>query len=154
MSSKKNVVSRSTTIQSEQANASSSGYIDDYSHLRLSYYQHQSNVSEISSGTSEDTSCDTFDTMETELSETSVVDAKEVERQKMREYYISQIPDLPHPSYTMASIISSASRKMGPMYLRYNDRIEQGSQVRDSMNNLEFNPHRRSTLKPNQFPKN
>ncbi|CAH0690108.1 unnamed protein product [Spodoptera exigua] len=153
MSAKKNQVQQSTPVRSNHIDASSSGFIDDYSQLRLSYYQHRGAILDITD-ISEDTSAgETFETVETSLSETSVtVDEKEARRQKLRDYYISQIPDLPHPSYVVASIISSASRKMGSIHLRYNDRIEQGKQAPDSQNDLEFDPERRSTLKPNQFP--
>nr|XP_021194976.2 uncharacterized protein LOC110379581 [Helicoverpa armigera] len=149
MSTNENSNNQSTSFGSDQANTSSSGFIDDYSHLRLSYYQYRGDISDISSGTSNTSS--EFETIETNLSETTVVDAKEVERQKLREYYISQIPDLPHPSFVAASIISSAATRMGSVF-RYNDRIEQGSQVPDLKNDMEFDPKRRSTLKPNEFP--
>uniref|UniRef100_A0A2A4J1T9 Uncharacterized protein n=1 Tax=Heliothis virescens TaxID=7102 RepID=A0A2A4J1T9_HELVI len=149
MSANENYNSQSSSFQSEQGNTSSSGFIDDYSQLRLSYYQHRGDISDISCGTSNTSS--EFETIETNLSETTILDAKEVERQKLREYYISQIPELPHPSYVAASIISSAASKMGSVF-RYNDRIEQGSQVPDLPNDMKFDPKRRSTLKPNEFP--
>ncbi|XP_022818027.1 uncharacterized protein LOC111350627 [Spodoptera litura] len=155
MSAKENQMRQSTPNRSNRSDSSSSGFIDDYSQLRLSYYQHRGAISDVTD-ISEDTSAEethTFETVETSLSETSVtVDEKEARRQKLRDYYISQIPDLPHPSYVVASIISSASHKMGSIHLRYNDRIEQGK-VPDSRNDLKFDPERRSTLKPNQFPK-
>ncbi|KAF9823849.1 hypothetical protein SFRURICE_013386 [Spodoptera frugiperda] len=155
MSAEENQMRQSTPLRSNDFDASSSGYIDDYSQLRLSYYQHRGTISDITD-ISGDTSTEeqTFDTVETSLNETSVtVDEKEASRQKLRDYYISQIPDLPHPSYVVASIISSASRKMGSIHLRYNDRIEQGK-APDSRNDSKFDPERRSTLKPNQFPNN
>ncbi|KAJ8723986.1 hypothetical protein PYW07_007966 [Mythimna separata] len=156
MSAKKNNVTQSTSVQSDQTNTSSSGFIDDYSHLRLSYYQHRGPLSDIASGTSEDTfSEETFDTVLTDLSEISPITIEgQAERQNLREYNVTQIPDLPDPSYVAASIISSASRKMGPVHgvhFIYNDRIEQGGRAPDSSNDLEFDPQRRSTMKPNQF---
>ncbi|KAJ8713958.1 hypothetical protein PYW08_007578 [Mythimna loreyi] len=159
MSAKKNNISQSTqcTERSDQTNTSSSEFIDDYSHLRLSYYQHRGPLSDVSGGTSEDKSEETFDTVLTDLSEvsqTSIDDEKQAEIQKLREYNVTQIPDLPDPSYVAASIISSASHKMGPVHgvhFKYNDRIEQGSRVPASWNDLEFDPQRRSTMKPNQF---
>lgn len=158
MSAKKIQTSQSTSLGLEQANESSSGYIDDYSHLRLSYYQYRSALSDKSSGTSADTSTQgTFDTALIDLSDTSqpsIVETED-ERRNIRDYHVSQIPDLPDPSYVAASIISSASHNMGPVHgvhFRYNDRIEQESRIPDSQNDLEFDPPRRSTMKPNQFP--
>lgn len=150
MSAKNDKTCQSTSTQTEADSSSSSDFIDDYSQLRLSYYQQRS---EFDISTTESYSDETFNTAETDLSEVPK-DPKETERQKLRDYYISQIPDLPHPAYTVASIISAASRKMGPIHFRYNDRIEQGDEIRDSRNDLEFAPERRSTLKPNQFPNN
>ncbi|XP_026734710.1 uncharacterized protein LOC113498765 [Trichoplusia ni] len=150
MSAKNDKTLESTSTQTEADSSSSSDFIDDYSQLRLSYYQQRS---EFDISTTDSYSDETFNTAETDLSEVPK-DPKETERQKLRDYYISQIPDLPHPAYTVASIISAASRKMGPIHFRYNDRIEQGDEIRDSRNDLEFAPERRSTLKPNQFPNN
>ncbi|CAD0203847.1 unnamed protein product [Chrysodeixis includens] len=151
MSAKNEKSLQSTSTLTEADSSSSSGFIDDYSQLRLSYYQHRDafDPSSFTSGTADET----FNTAETDLTELPE-DPKEAERQKLRDYYISQIPDLPHPAYTVASIISAASRKMGPIHFKYNDRIEQGDEIRDSRNDLEFAPERRSTLKPNQFPNN
>lgn len=155
MNAEKNEISQSTSALSDQPSTSSSEfYIDDYSHLRLSYYQPDDTGSTFEPSTDEsNTFCkESCDTLETELSVTSIVDAKEAERQKLREYYISQIPDLPHPAYTAASIIASASQRMGGVLLRYNDRIEPGNQVHDAYKEMEFTPKRRSTLKPGEFP--
>ncbi|KAG6452455.1 uncharacterized protein LOC115445011 [Manduca sexta] len=147
-------------------------FIDDYSHLRLSYYQHRlssSNESEasdyviVSSGDTSESSDfvmvssdqtdlsrysleDSRTTEQTDISDTSI---KIDERQILRDYYISQIPDLPHPSFTVASIIASASQRMGGVHFKYNDRIEQGD-AGDQVD-VEFSPSRRSTLIQGQF---
>ncbi|XP_045776657.1 uncharacterized protein YBL113C-like isoform X2 [Maniola jurtina] len=71
------------------------------------------------------------------------------ERRKLREYLVSQIPDLPHPSYTAASIIASASHRMDPSNrFVYNNRIEQGNRRDEDFEMETFTPERRSTLKP------
>ncbi|KAM3962519.1 uncharacterized protein ACR2FA_003424 [Aphomia sociella] len=131
-------------------------FIDDYSHLRLSYQrahfkESMSNVTFTDSSVSNRDSSIGFnscDTIETDLSESF---KEPDERQKMREYYISQLPDLPHPSFTVASIIANASQKMGSQF-RYNDRTEQGKSTEQS-ELFEFSPQRRSTLKCKALPK-
>nr|XP_026489748.1 uncharacterized protein LOC113396139 [Vanessa tameamea] len=114
-------------------------FIDDYSHLRLSYYQHRGN--------------DTTDYSNLSLNE-SKQDKNKIddERRRLREYYVSQIPDLPHPSFTVASIIASASQKMnaGNSGFIYEKQIEQGTKRKDE-DKVKFNPARRSTLKPNSM---
>lgn len=144
-------------------------FIDDYSHLRLSYYQQRtldfiSNTNDDSSfSTNPDVSLNRSDciTMETEINDTTSTDIKTVEEkdehQKPREHLVSQMPDLPHPSFTMASILGAASQRMSRadgVYLRYNNKIEEGlSRVR-SRDEINFSPHHRSTMLPNQFPDN
>ncbi|XP_026762236.2 uncharacterized protein LOC113521000 [Galleria mellonella] len=129
-------------------------FIDDYSHLRLSYHQPHFKTSNVTSSDSAVSNSDSSfgfnscDTIETNLSE-CVKDSDE--KQKMREYYISQLPDLPHPSFTVASIIATASQKAGSQF-RYNNRIEQGKK-RERAVDLEFLPKRRSTLKCTELPK-
>ncbi|XP_046971568.1 uncharacterized protein LOC124538526 [Vanessa cardui] len=110
-------------------------FIDDYSHLRLSYYQHRGNV--------------TSDDSNTTLNE-SKMDKNKIddERRRLREYYVSQIPDLPHPSYTVASVIATASQKMNGNGFKYEKQIEQGTKRQDE-DKVKFDPARRSTLKPN-----
>ncbi|XP_061721426.1 uncharacterized protein LOC133528179 [Cydia pomonella] len=156
-------------------NQTASGFIDDYSHLRLSYYQLRGRNNSLSFDQSNRKSQDTQDNstlnhtarmdvsvcespvvqdisiknhgcterMGVSGSESSVQDI-EIERQRRREYYISQIPDLPHPSYTMASIIAAKSRQMGGNFA-YNNRIEKGNAE------IEFSPRDRSTMLPCQF---
>ncbi|XP_063627665.1 uncharacterized protein LOC134799207 [Cydia splendana] len=156
-------------------NQTISGFIDDYSHLRLSYYQPRGRNNSLSFDHSNRESQDSQDNstlnhtarmdgsgcespvvqdisiqnhactarMDVSGSKSSVQDI-EIERQRRREYYISQIPDLPHPSYTMASIIAAKSRQMGGNFA-YNNRIEQGKAE------LEFSPRDRSTMLPRQF---
>ncbi|KAJ0173691.1 hypothetical protein K1T71_010840 [Dendrolimus kikuchii] len=155
-------VSENSKLLESMADAGTSGYfIDDYSHLRLSYYQLRGNDTEdslssqksngtLSSDASMDGSCKTFDTV---LSETSINPAKvDVDRQKMRDYNISQIPDFPHPAFSVASIISSASQRMeSDICLIYNDKIEQGNTRNLESDVEEFTPNRRSTLKPSDF---
>ncbi|CAB3248975.1 unnamed protein product [Arctia plantaginis] len=143
-----------STKQLEDA-STSEFYIDDYSQLRLSYYRVSDTDVTLEASTDDSNTYaeETCDTLETDLNVTSNGgdDAKEVERQKLRDYYISQIPDLPHPAYSVASIISSASHRMGSVHLKYNNRIEQGDQLRDTEKYMEFSPQRRSTLKPSEF---
>ncbi|KPJ18127.1 hypothetical protein RR48_11975 [Papilio machaon] len=125
-------------------------FIDDLSHLRLSYYRCESHSnSEITNDsklTESDLSVIEKDTMLTDIS-----DLKE-EKDEQRKY-ISQFPDLPHPAYTMASIIASASNKMGSgrICFKYDDKVQVGTNARDVQNKkqIEFNPTRRSTLQPN-----
>lgn len=125
-------------------------FIDDYSHLRLSYYQVREGTlsfdQSIESPTRDSSERNhTFNTSLTDVSESLVTtqDIETDERQRLREYYISQIPDLPHPSFTMSSIIASASHKMGGDFI-YNDRVEQKGGDED----MEFSPQRRSTMQP------
>ncbi|XP_059053402.1 uncharacterized protein LOC131847773 [Achroia grisella] len=129
-------------------------FIDDYSHLRLSYHgAHFKTSKETSSDSSVSYGDSSFgfnscDTIETDLSECV---QESDERKKMREYYISQLPDLPHPSCTVASIIATASQKMGSQF-RYNSRIERGESS-GRREELQFLPQRRSTLKCKELPK-
>ncbi|XP_063539090.1 uncharacterized protein LOC134748286 [Cydia strobilella] len=156
-------------------NQTTSGFIDDYSHLRLSYYQLRGRNNSLSFDQSNRESQDSQDnsalnhTARIDVSECesvvvqdisiqnhactmrmgvsgseSPVQDIEIERQRRREYYISQIPDLPHPSYTMASIIAAKSRQMGGNFA-YNNRIEQGKAE------MDFSPRDRSTMLPCQF---
>ncbi|XP_063367328.1 uncharacterized protein LOC134655795 [Cydia amplana] len=154
--------------------ATSSGFIDDYSHLRLSYYQPRGRNNSLSFDQSNRESQDSQDN--STLNHTAIDGSEhespdvhdisiqnhactarmgvsgsvppvhdiEIERQRRREYYISQIPDLPHPSYTMASIIAAKSRQMGGNFT-YNNRIEPGKAE------MEFSPRDRSTMLPRQF---
>ncbi|CAH0728401.1 unnamed protein product, partial [Brenthis ino] len=111
-------------------------FIDDYSHLRLSYYQCR-DFSCISD------SSDVPDSKSNKESEDSVED----KRRKLCEYFVSQIPDLPHPSHIAASIIASASNKMDSASgFIYENSIEQGTKKNDE---VLFDPSRRSTLNPN-----
>lgn len=122
-------------------------FIDDYSHLRLSYHQdfddsaEVTNSSLVSEVSEQDSSLEQTDTEEE-------VDAETERRNKLREYWISQMPDLPHPAVTMAGIISAASRQMGMVNLVYSDRIEQGTSGEE-----KFSPSKRSTLNCKQLPK-
>ncbi|XP_069360801.1 ATP-dependent DNA helicase DDX31-like [Maniola hyperantus] len=192
-------------------------FIDDYSHLRLSYYQYRDNISlnvsdstyqdsaystnastnesyheKLSNSTnaSTDVSCrENKDFNNTTLNSTNGTNSQvlneeeqrnathescrqikdsnttknstsssngtnskvlnEEERRKLREYLVSQIPDLPHPSYTAASIIASASHRMDPSNrFVYSNRIEQGNRRDEDFEMETFTPERRSTLKP------
>ncbi|XP_028176230.1 uncharacterized protein LOC114364316 [Ostrinia furnacalis] len=134
--------------------SSTSGFIDDYSHLRLSYHRDMDEsweIVEMSSWEIVEMSQD-----EAEVSNVSdkTDDASDA-RQKLREFWISQMPDLPHPSVTMASIISSASQKMGMVQLKYSDRSEPGqiSQNESQPSPNRFSPQRRSTLNCKGLPK-
>lgn len=157
MSAEENNLLHSTPMSTKQLDEASTSefYIDDYSQLRLSYYQVGETDTSLPASTDNSSTYgeETCDTLETDLNVTSSEDAKEQERQKLRDYYVSQIPDLPHPSYIVASIISSASHRMGSVHLKYNDRIEQGNQFCDADKYMKFSPQRRSTLKPSEFPK-
>ncbi|XP_028038626.1 uncharacterized protein LOC114249305 [Bombyx mandarina] len=133
-------VQHSDTIKEENT---TDNFIDDYSHLRLSYYRKQK---EDSFDLNEVT--DISFELSNEINDTTVKD----EQQSLKDYYISQIPDLPHPSFTVASIIASASQKMGSVNLKYNDRIEQGNVSKNT--DMEFVPQRRSTLKPKKLDGN
>ncbi|CAG9789235.1 unnamed protein product [Diatraea saccharalis] len=115
-----------------------SGYfIEDESHLRLSYYRENYNF---------DDSIDSFASAQSTSfqadQQQSVLDRSDI-RRKISEY-VSQMPDLPHPSETVTSIITSASRKMGMVNLRYNNKIELGKKESDA----PFSPNRRSTMNP------
>ncbi|XP_063387312.1 uncharacterized protein LOC134673278 [Cydia fagiglandana] len=153
-------------------NQTTSGFIDDYSHLRLSYYQPRGRNNSLSFDQSNRESQDSLDNSTLNHTAGSVCELPnvqdvsiqnhactsrmgvsgskspvqdiEIERQRRREYYISQIPDLPHPSYTMASIIAAKSHQMGGNFA-YNNRIEQGKAE------LEFSPRDRSTMMPRKF---
>ncbi|KPI92373.1 hypothetical protein RR46_13594 [Papilio xuthus] len=123
-------------------------FFEDLSHLRLSYYRYElsnHNSETIDSQfTQNDSSIIEKDTILTNIS-----DLKEDKTRK----YISQLPDLPHPAYTMASIIASASNKMGSgsICFKYDDKVQVGTNARDvqSKKQIQFNPTRRSTLQPN-----
>ncbi|CAH2094640.1 unnamed protein product [Euphydryas editha] len=118
-------------------------FIDDYSHLRLSYYQPREE---------QELSIDFYNNSNSSqnLLE-SEEDKRKVdeERRRLREYYVSQMPDLPHPSCTVASIIASASQRMNSGYgnFIYDKKIVQGTKRQDE--EIDFTPNRRSTLKPN-----
>ncbi|KAI8425157.1 hypothetical protein MSG28_006986 [Choristoneura fumiferana] len=135
----------------ENGEEPSETFIDDYSHLRLSYYQVRDGTSlsfdqTIESPTQDSSELNhTFNTALTDVSESlaTTQDIETDEREKLREYYISQMPDLPHPSFTMSTIIASASHKMGGNFI-YNDRVEQKGGDED----VEFFPQRRSTMQP------
>lgn len=117
-------------------------FIDDYSHLRLSYYQYR----DLSSA-SASASNSTYEPYGPDSERNITVDAHEDKRRKLLEYFVSQIPDLPHPSHTAAKIVASASKKIDKtISLRYNNKIEQGKKINDQ---IVFAPDRRSTLNPN-----
>lgn len=154
--------SQNEVLEQTVETGSSSGYfIDDYSHLRLSYYQLRNNNTEetLSSEKLDVTlsSCASMDesstTIETVLYETSIKPTKvDEDRQKIWDYHTSQIPDLPHPAFSVASIISSASQRMeSGVRLMYNDRIEHNNTQNIASDVDEFNPERRSTMKPSEF---
>lgn len=123
-------------------------FIDDYSHLRLSYHR-DIDESDVDDEITED-EVETSDENDNSDDETDI-------RQRLREYWISQMPDLPHPAVTMASIISSASQKMGMVNLEYNDRIEPGYSVQEDEKRQtspqRFSPEHRSTLNCKSLPK-
>ncbi|XP_045484498.1 uncharacterized protein LOC123689262 [Pieris rapae] len=106
-------------------------FIDDYSHLRFSYYRDVS----LNSSFAINSSALSNDTLETDVSESNIKKAK------------PQLPDLPHPSYVMASIISSASNRMntGNMQFKYANRVET---AKTQPAQFKFSPSRRSTLLP------
>ncbi|CAH4031848.1 unnamed protein product [Pieris brassicae] len=105
-------------------------FIDDYSHLRFSYYQDDT----LNSFTT-NSSVLSNDTLETNVSDFNIKKPK------------PQIPDLPHPSYVMASIISSASNRMntGNMQFKYANGVET---AKTQPAQFKFSPSRRSTLMP------
>lgn len=105
-------------------------FIDDYSHLRFSYYQDESLNSSFATN-----SVSSNDTLETNVSDFDIEKSK------------PQMPDLPHPSCVMASIISSASNRMntGNMRFKYANRIET---AKTQPTQFKFSPSRRSTLMP------
>lgn len=121
-------------------------FIDDYSHLRLSYYLHrdekESSIDFYSNSSNSNLSQDVSNTEDNKKK----IDE---ERRRLREYYVSQIPDLPHPACTVASIIASASRRMNSRNANfiYENKIVQGMKRQDK--EMDFAPNRRSTLKPN-----
>lgn len=125
----------------------SSVYIDDYSQLRLSYYRHPGNITISTENEESEYTTDTAVTIETNLSDVSIKE----NCQKLRNYHISQIPDLPHPSFTVASIIASASQRMGSFNFKYNDKIEEKGNTREPCKYEKFSPQRKSSLKPDQF---
>ncbi|CAF4910829.1 unnamed protein product [Pieris macdunnoughi] len=106
-------------------------FIDDYSHLRFSYYQDDS----FNSSFTTNSSVLSNDTLETNVSDFNTKKAE------------PQIPDLPHPSYVMASIISSASNRMntGNMQFKYANGVET---AKTQPAQFKFSPSRRSTLMP------
>lgn len=125
-------------------------FIDDYSHLRLSYYLHRDeNESSIDFYSNSSNSNLSQDVLNTEDNKKKI----DEERRRLREYYVSQIPDLPHPACTVASIIASASRRMNSRNANfiYENKIVQGMKRQDK--EMDFAPNRRSTLKPNSNAK-
>lgn len=113
-------------------------FIDDYSHLRLSYYQCRDLSS---SGDS------TYEPYGPDSESNNTMDAQRDKRRKLLEYFVSQIPEFPHPSHTAASIVASASKKVDKTSgFKYNNKIEQGNKANDD---IVFTPDRRSTLIPN-----
>lgn len=157
-----NVLGNSITSGFSNEEIAEGTFIDDLSHLRLSYYQQRGmshenipNFEESADDSGLTSNCSvtmeekpTVDTMLMELTELK----EESEREKRREIYISKIPELPHPSFTVASIIASASQKMDSgIYLKYNNRIEESRKCDCRDEKLEFNPKRRSTLKPKNY---
>ncbi|CAG9565378.1 unnamed protein product [Danaus chrysippus] len=127
---------------STKDDSNSEFFIDDYSHLRLSYYQWRG-----------DEPNSTLDST-SDLSLCNIEDPKPIDndssdegRKKLRQYLISQIPDFPHPSCTVASIIASASQRMNSRKSSfiYDKRIEEG--VKKKRAPVIFSPERRSTLK-------
>lgn len=121
-------------------------FIDDSSHLRLSYYRCELHNSKSTSLVPESDST----VVENDTMLTNVSDLKH-ENDKQRKH-LYQLPDLPHPAYTMASIIASVSNKMGSGSIRfkYDDKVQVGntSDVQQKKE-IQFNPTRRSTLQPN-----
>ncbi|XP_045502858.1 uncharacterized protein LOC123699860 [Colias croceus] len=123
-------------------------FIDDYSHLRFSYYQNRDGPLDSTLETMCNSTLPSDDATSTTM-ETNVSDIEHVdERQELRNYYVSQIPELPHPANTVASIIASASNSMnsGNMRFKYADKIETAKKQPSA--ELEFSPSRRSTLMP------
>ncbi|CAH2244277.1 uncharacterized protein LOC120632049 [Pararge aegeria] len=169
MSDKTTYEQDESTVLSADRTSDGEFFIDDYSHLRLSYYQYRDDITLDVSDSYQDsaystnastnksfrdatnsTNTNSTNAKSTNTNSTSVgpKHLQEEERRKLREFYISQIPDLPHPSYTAASIIASASHRMDPTNrFVYNKKIEQGTKMEDDM--TSFTPGRRSTLKPN-----
>lgn len=182
------------------ADQSSNGefFIDDYSHLRLSYYQDRDDFlnlrlfSDMSISDNQDSAYSTnasttesfLDIKEDGVNTINTTNDAESARGNptntskladpktpsnsanptnarsenyeaawgwLREYLVSQIPDLPHPSVTAASIISSAMHRTDPTNrFVYNNQIEQGRSTDEDVEDEigTFAPERRSTLKP------
>lgn len=118
-------------------------FIDDYSHLRLSYYQWRGDEPNFTLDSTSDLSL----CANTEDRKPIDNDSTDEGRRKLRQYLISQIPDFPHPSCTAASIIASASQRMNSRKSSfiYDKRIEEG--VKKERAPVIFSPERRSTLK-------
>ncbi|VVC96427.1 unnamed protein product [Leptidea sinapis] len=120
------------------------GFIDDYSHLRLSYYQNREDPFDLSVNSSFK-SCISHDSVDTVGNDTN---KDRTERKKLLDYYVSQMPDFPHPSATVASIIATSSNKMNDgMRFKYDERV-QTSMCKNHEDTLPFSPNRRSTLIP------
>lgn len=117
-------------------------FIDDYSHLRFSYYQEES---QLDNSMATGSSFSSNDTLETNVSDIDNINKKS-------ERNILQIPELPHPSCVVSSIISSASNRMnsGNMRFKYADRI---ATAKTQTAQVKFSPSRRSTLIPEKNDK-
>ncbi|CAK1553874.1 unnamed protein product [Leptosia nina] len=126
--------SENTKKCSESTITSGESFIDDYSHLRFSYYQDGDPNTTLQSNSSFVTANDTIQTFVSDIS---------VNERRER----VDIPELPHPAFTMAAIIASASNRMnaGNMQFKYADKIETAKTETEA---LTFSPSRRSTMCP------
>ncbi|XP_072929502.1 uncharacterized protein [Epargyreus clarus] len=145
-----NTEDKTSSILSTSELSADDGFIDDYSHLRLSYYQARSFEDSMTSGIDIHYDPNLTEADVNTTCDNTVEEIQEQERRKLREYHVSQIPDLPPPTFTMASIVSSLSSKMnsGQHNFKYESQIEHGINTngRDAEN--RFAPNRRSTLNP------
>ncbi|XP_041969426.1 uncharacterized protein LOC121726238 [Aricia agestis] len=132
------------------ATTNEDGYIDDYSHLRLSYYQQRYDTH--LTFTDSLNSMSTFDNEDrlSDIGDESRIRVPD-ERGNIRKHCISEIPELPHPSKTAAAVIASISHRMdsGQPKFKYGSRVEGQRTVPPT-----FAPDRRSTLKPSEIARN
>lgn len=150
MNTKSDFESSSFNVTTEN----SGEFIDDYSHVvKLSYFQQYNQQNDLTFNISRFTEKDSFVLSE----ENECDDDVETEEttfdkyvKKMRENFMSsKIPLLPHPSVTVASMISTASSKMGASF-RHEDCVQpyrKSNLLNDKNITFSVTPTRRSTMK-------